>query len=80
MGKCCRSGDLPHDIPRHPNEVYKHKGWLNWGDWLGTYTIADRNRKYRPFNDAREYVHSLHVLDADEWREYFSSGKIPDDK
>jgi superfamily II DNA or RNA helicase len=75
----CNSDKIPDDIPRHPDRSYKDKGWVNYGDWLGTDFIATRKRKYRPFIDAREYVHSLHLSDADEYREYFSSGKIPDD-
>jgi hypothetical protein len=26
----------PDDIPASPDGTYKKKGWLNWGDWLGT--------------------------------------------
>ena len=62
----CKSGNKPDDIPSTPHEQYKDKGWINWGDWLGTYTITDRNRKYRPFNEAREFVHSLNLSDAEE--------------
>ncbi len=28
-------GSLPTDIPAYPNESYKDKGWISWGDWLG---------------------------------------------
>jgi len=27
----------PLNIPSNPDRVYKNKGWVNWGDWLGTY-------------------------------------------
>ena len=38
---------LVNDIPAYPNQVYAKKGWLSWGDWLGTGTIAPqlKNRK-----------------------------------
>ena len=26
----------PNDIPTSPNHAYKEKGWISWGDWLGT--------------------------------------------
>ena len=29
------------------------------GDWLGTGTIANQQKEYRSFEDAREFVHSL---------------------
>ena len=34
--KFCKSGNTPEDIPFSPNSVYKNKGWISWGDWLGT--------------------------------------------
>ena len=24
-----------YDIPAHPEEAYRDKGWMGWGDWLG---------------------------------------------
>ena len=30
-----KSDDKPQDIPSHPEEVYKGKGWKTWGDFLG---------------------------------------------
>jgi hypothetical protein len=75
----CSSGKKPDDIPSNPEWYYKNKGWISWGDWLGTYTVSDRNRKFRPFNEAREYARSLNLFDANAWREYCSSGKKPND-
>ena len=31
----CRSGNKPEDIPSVPERVYKNRGWISWGDWLG---------------------------------------------
>ncbi len=28
--------ERPADIPSNPNAVYKNKGWVSWGDFLGT--------------------------------------------
>ena len=36
----CKSGKKPSDIPSEPKKVYKDKGYLNLGDWLGTGKIA----------------------------------------
>ena len=30
-----KSGERPPDIPSHPEEVYKGKGWKDWSDFLG---------------------------------------------
>ena len=32
----CSSGKRPYNIPAHPREIYKDKGWISWLDFLGT--------------------------------------------
>ncbi|MGA7369849.1 MAG: integrase repeat-containing protein, partial [Nitrososphaeraceae archaeon] len=73
-----KSGKRPPDIPTNPNTVYK-EAWKGWGDWLGTGRIADQYRVYRPFEDARKFVHTLGLKSIEEWREYCRSGKKPTD-
>jgi superfamily II DNA or RNA helicase len=75
----CKSGKKPNDIPNYPDSHYKDKGWVSWGDWFGTYTIADQNKKFRPFNEAREFARSLNLPRVKEWEEYSKSGKKPND-
>src|SRR5262245_45357030 len=43
----CKSGDKPDNIPASPWHVYVSKGWVGWGDWLGTGVTATRARQYR---------------------------------
>jgi superfamily II DNA or RNA helicase/transcriptional regulator NrdR family protein len=78
-GQYTKSGKKPDDIPAHPTDVYKNKGWVGWGDWLGTGTIASFNKIYRSFEQARQFVHSLQLKNRDEWGQYTKSGKKPDD-
>ncbi|OGV89638.1 MAG: hypothetical protein A3K19_23925 [Lentisphaerae bacterium RIFOXYB12_FULL_65_16] len=71
----CR-GELPHlpvlpgDIPREPSRTYRQSGWVSWGDWLGTGTVASQLRVYRPFDEARQFVRALGLRNLDEWRQY----------
>ncbi|MDB4717955.1 DEAD/DEAH box helicase family protein [Verrucomicrobia bacterium] len=74
-----KSGKLPQDIPANPRDYYKESGWKGIGDWLGTYSIAPRNRKYRSIFSAKKYVHSLNLKTQVEWRNYAKSGKLPSD-
>jgi len=74
-----KSGNKPDDIPVMPYETYKNKGWISWGDWLGTYRIADKNRIFRSFIKAREFAHNLKLKSGDEWRGYCKNGSKPDD-
>jgi hypothetical protein len=74
----CKSGKKPDDIPANPAGVYKNY-WKGIGDWLGTGSIANQDRTFRPFKEAREYIHSFKFRGQQEWEEYCLSGKKPDD-
>jgi superfamily II DNA or RNA helicase len=75
----CKSGRCPSDIPTNPNRQYLDEGWISWADWLATRTIATNQRQYRPFNEARAFVHGLGLRTANEWRAYTKLGKKPAD-
>jgi hypothetical protein len=75
-GERPRLGRLPADIPASPNQTYDDKGWKSWGDWLGTGTVAPRLRQYRPFHEARAFVHRLKLKSGEQWFA-FCKGKIP---
>jgi superfamily II DNA or RNA helicase len=75
----CNSGNKPNDIPVAVSAVYADAGWAGWGDWLGTGRIADHQRQYRPFSEARAFVHTLGLKSRSEWLVYCRSGKKPDD-
>ena len=44
------------------------------GDWLGT----DKTRNFRPFKEAREFVHTLKIKNQNEWANYCNSGNRPE--
>jgi len=75
---------LPRDIPSTPDQIYKLKGWVGWGDWLGTNKLANRDRVWRSFQDARAFVRELSLKNSDEWVNYckgliISKGQLPSD-
>ena len=49
------------------------------GDWLGTGYVAPQKRQYRPFKEARKFVHELKLESRPEWQKYCESGKLPKD-
>src|SRR5262249_5407091 len=75
----CKSGEKPVDIPAKPHRSYAEAGWVGYGDWLGTGTIASRLRQFRSFAEARHFVHGLGLKSEAEWRKYCKSGEKPDD-
>ena len=42
-------------------------------DWLGTNTIANQDREYLPFEEAREFVRNLKLKTSVEWQAYSRS-------
>jgi len=70
---------LPPDIPSNPHLVYAEKGWISYGDWLGTNFIHPRLRKYRGFREARAYARSLNLRTGDDWRDFKRNGALPED-
>jgi superfamily II DNA or RNA helicase len=75
----CRKGPKfhPQDIPYYPDQTYAKKGWVSWGDWLGTGRISYRKRNLMDFKLAREFVHGLKLKNQKEWTD-FCKGLLPD--
>jgi len=65
-----RVTSLPADIPANPNKTYKDNGWNGFGDWFGTGVIAPSLREYRPFEEAKKYIHTLGLKNQKEWGLY----------
>jgi hypothetical protein len=75
-GNLCDKSERPHDIPTAPHRVYRNEGWLGWGDWLGTGTLAPLFRRYRSFRRARAFVQQLSLGSKEEWTQY-CKGELP---
>ena len=83
-GMLPKLGRLPADIPANPEKTYAYNGWNGMGDWLGTGTIANRIRDYRPFPLARSFARGLNLKNLKEWRsfckgEMLEKGILPKD-
>ena len=66
----------PKDVPATPNCIYKDRGWISWGDWLGTGVVAPQLRQYRPFEEARTFSRQLGLRSGGEWSKY-CKGELP---
>lgn len=66
-------------IPNSPWLTYKGKGWINLGDWLGTGNLSNRDKRYRSFEEARKFVHSLKLKSVEDWISYANSPDKPND-
>jgi hypothetical protein len=76
-----KSGRLPSDIPASPWRVsaYRREGWTTISDWLGSGERQSKNRQWRSFAEARDYVRALGLRNNAAWRELSKSGKLPID-
>ena len=72
--KYVKSKKKPDNIPSAPRRYYLKTGWVSWGEWLGTGKVADNYKKYRPFEEARQYIQSLNIKTQKEWNAYAKTG------
>jgi hypothetical protein len=57
-------------IPISPQHYYKSKGWINWGDWLGTNNRLHNQKEILPYEEAKIIVHKLKCKSVKEWNAY----------
>jgi hypothetical protein len=74
----CKSGKKPVNIPSSPKYNYKND-FKGSRDWLGTNTIAPQDKVFRPYKEARDFVHKLNLKTQKEWQKYAKSTKRPGD-
>jgi hypothetical protein len=80
----CR-GDLdghdprPRDIPSNPQHTYRGRGWVSWGAFLGTNSVAPSKRTFRSFTAARAYMRKQGLRSIKEWRAWRAAGNRPAD-
>lgn len=78
-GEIHRSMPRPVDVPSNPQRTYKKTGWVSWGEFFGTGSVALYNRTFRSYAAARSYARSLGLRHAKDWREWCAAGKRPSD-
>ena len=50
-GEMPDKGKKPGDIPAFPCRRYKDEGWISWGDWFGTGSVAPSLREFQPVQE-----------------------------
>jgi superfamily II DNA or RNA helicase len=67
------------NLPVNPSGTYKDKGWISWGDFLGTGIKIE----FYTFKEAKAFVHLLHLNSVNDWKIYIQSSefnsKLPKD-
>ena len=74
-----KSGKKPDDIPSNANNTYRNKGWVSWGDFLGTGNVHEKN--FLPLKEAkivaRKLQKELGIRTRKDWINAHHAGKIP---
>jgi len=68
----------PIDIPANPEKIYKDQ-WTTMGDWFGTGRIADKDKVWKSFDEARTIVQKLDLKNMRQYKKEWNAGKIPKD-
>lgn len=57
--------NIPNEIPRYPNIVYKNSGWNGWKYWLGI--------EFIDFDMSRKIARELKIKSVSDWNKYCKS-------
>ena len=74
--KWSSSGQRPKNFPANPNIIYKDQ-WTSWGEFLGTETIAHKNKEWMHFEDARTFIQTQGIQTFIEFQEWSRSRQRP---
>ncbi|MGE0198212.1 MAG: DEAD/DEAH box helicase family protein [Simkaniaceae bacterium] len=72
-----KSKERPEDIPKSSNHIYEAE-WQGWGDWLGTDRIANQNKEFLSFEEARDFARSLKFQSQGQWRTWAKTANKPE--
>lgn len=42
---CAKNNNIPDIIPNRPERFYSKRGWISWGDFLGTGRVANQHKR-----------------------------------
>ncbi|MDC1199764.1 DEAD/DEAH box helicase family protein [Flavobacteriaceae bacterium] len=76
--KYCKSGNKPANLPRTVDRTYRDE-WTNWGDFLGSGRVANKDKIYRTYGEALKFSKNLNLKNASEWRSFTKSPLMPID-
>ena len=68
--------NIINGIPKHPDKYYDE--WISWGDWLGSFHLANYQKPYLSYTESIIFVHKLKLVTKKQWDDYVKSGKKPE--
>jgi hypothetical protein len=74
-----KNKQIPKGIPRNPNREYGEQ-WTNWGDFLGTNTIAAQDKQFVTYEECQKYLLAQDIDSKEKfekWRKNNRPQNIP---
>lgn len=69
-GKLSHLPPKPNDIPTNVSRKYKNEGWVSYKDFLWSNIHRKKYSKFRSYEDAKAFVHTLNLSDYKNWKDY----------
>ena len=69
-----KSGERPTNIPAAPDKAYQE--FESWGEFLGTGNIANQNKEYWDYEQAKMFLKPLSIRSFVHFKQLHSSGSI----
>ena len=64
------------NLPLKPNRFYKNRGWVSWGDFLGTGKIANQFREFYTYDEFKLKIKELNIKTFTEFKKFVINNKV----
>ena len=68
--------DKPDNIPSNPSMVYKKRGWVSWGDFLGTGRVQSNLVNYLTYDKAKARLKRFNLKTSKEFKSLNKANKL----
>ena len=75
-----KSKKLPKNLPYKPHKFYLNTGWVNWGEFLGTGSIANKNIIFVTYEEFKLFIKKTNYLIYNNYRRDFHNLKKIENK
>ena len=65
-----KNNTLDFYISPKVDRVYKNKGWISWGDFLGNDVVANFNKKFYSFEEFKKKCKENNISNSKDYRKY----------
>ena len=71
-----KNNKLPNYITKNPYIVYKNRGWVSWGDFLGNNFVANQLRVFYTYEEFKNIIKNLNLKTFISFKKYLKENKL----